>query len=151
MITVKRTNPEDKDFQRLVEMLDTYLDEIGREAHCICEPSGKTDAVQFVIVAYSANEPVGCGAIREYSSDTVEIRRMFVLENQRQKGVASMILDELEKWAKELGFNTCILETSDKLPEAVNLYRKKAYSGIGNYRPYECLGSSVCFSKDINQ
>ncbi|MDR1525586.1 MAG: hypothetical protein LBS79_10100, partial [Tannerella sp.] len=54
-------------------------------------------------------------------------------------------LDELECWAKELGFLRYILETGEKLPEAIRLYQKKGYSRIANYGQYECLGSSVCF------
>jgi N-acetylglutamate synthase-like GNAT family acetyltransferase len=114
-----------------------------------CEPFNRIDAIKHAVIAYYADEPVGCGAIREYSPDTVEIKRMFCKENQRKKGIASMILDELERWAKELGFTRCILETGEKLPEAINLYQKKGYSRIANYGQYECLGSSVCFEKNL--
>jgi GNAT superfamily N-acetyltransferase len=81
----------------------------------------------------------------------MEIKRMFVRENQRRKGIASMILDELECWTKELGFVRCILETGEKLPEAINLYQKKGYSRIANYGQYECLGSSVCLGKNLSR
>jgi GNAT superfamily N-acetyltransferase len=147
--SIKRTNPKDKDFQKLVLLLDNYLDESDKTTHRICEPFNRIDTIKHAVIAYSADEPVGCGAIREYSSDTIEIKRMFVRENQRRKGIASMILNELELWAKELGFTRCILETGEKLPEAINLYQKKGYSRIANYGQYECLGSSVCFEKII--
>jgi GNAT superfamily N-acetyltransferase len=149
MITFKRTYSEDKDFQKLVILLDNYLDESDKTAHSICEPFNKIDTIKYAIVAYSANEAVGCGAIREFSSDTMEIKRMFVMENQRGKGIASMILNELECWAKELGFIRCILETGEKLPDAINLYQKKGYSRMANYGQYACLGSSICFEKNI--
>ncbi|MDR1525920.1 MAG: GNAT family N-acetyltransferase, partial [Tannerella sp.] len=113
--------------------MDTYLEESDKTAHSICESFNKTDTVNHAVVVYSANEAVGCGAIRAYSSGTVEIKRMFVREDQRRKGIASMILDELEWWAKELGFLRCILETGEKLPEAIRLYQKKGYSRIANY------------------
>lgn len=149
MITIKRTNPEDKNFRKLVLLLDACLDKSDKTAHGICEPFNKIDTIKHAVVAYSGNEAVGCGAIREYSSDTMEIKRMFVREDQRKKGIASMILDELESWSKELGYFRCILETGEKLLEAVNLYQKKGYSRIANYGQYECLGSSVCFGKNI--
>jgi GNAT superfamily N-acetyltransferase len=149
MIIVKRTDSEDKDFQELVILLDNDLDELDKTAHTICEPFNKIDTIQYAIVVYSANEAIGCGAIRKYASDTMEIKRMFVRKDQRRKGIASMILDELECWAKELGFTRCILETGEKLPEAINLYQKKSYSRIANYGQYQCLGCSVCFEKYI--
>ncbi|MDR0749630.1 MAG: GNAT family N-acetyltransferase [Tannerellaceae bacterium] len=147
MLTIKQVNPESKDFQELVFLLDNCLDESDKAAHCICEPFNRTDTIKYAVVAYFAGEAVGCGAIRVYSPGTMEIKRMFVRENQRRKGVASMILDELEHWAKELNFTRCILETGEKLPEAIKLYQKKGYVRIPNYGPYECLGSSVCFEK----
>jgi GNAT superfamily N-acetyltransferase len=125
------------------------LDKTDKTAHCVCEPFNRIETIKYAIVVYSENEAVGCGAIRAYSSDAIEIKRMFVLENERRKGIASIILDELEKWAQELNFKKCILETGEKLPEAVNLYHKKGYSRIANYGQYECIGSSVCFEKDI--
>jgi GNAT superfamily N-acetyltransferase len=146
-MVLKRTDSEDKDFQKLVMLLDNYLDESDKTAHSTCEPFNKTDTIKYAVVAYSANEAVGCGAIRKYSSDTMEIKRMFVRKNERKKGIASMILDELECWTKELGFTRCILETGEKLPEAVSLYQKNGYLRIANYGPYKCLGSSICFEK----
>jgi GNAT superfamily N-acetyltransferase len=147
MITVERTDSDNKDFQKLVTLLDDYLDNSDKTAHSICEPFNKIDSIKYAVVVYSANEAVGCGAIREYSPGTMEVKRMFVRENQRKKGIASMILNELECWAKELGFTRCILETGKKLPDAINLYQKKGYSRIANYGQYECLDSSACFEK----
>jgi GNAT superfamily N-acetyltransferase len=149
MITVKRTNSEDGDFRRLVEMLDVYLDEPDKTAHSECKTFNRIDTIRYAVVAYSANEAVGCGAIREYSPGTVEIKRMFVSEKARRKGVASQILNELESWARELGFKKCILETGEKLPEAINLYQKNGYSAITAYGQYEGLNGSVCFEKNI--
>lgn len=39
---------------------------------------------------------------------------MYVAESQRGRGVASMILRELELWTVELRFETCILETGTR-------------------------------------
>jgi hypothetical protein len=55
--------------------LDIYLDEMDKEAHCACEPFNRIETIKHVVVAYSENEAVGCDAIREYSSDTMEIKR----------------------------------------------------------------------------
>jgi GNAT superfamily N-acetyltransferase len=60
-----------------------------------------------------------------------------------------MILDELERWAKEFDSTKCILETGKKLPEAIRLYEKKGYARISNYGQYDCLGGSICFAKNL--
>ena len=76
-----------------------------------------------VIVAYLDEIAVGCGAIKPYSDQTVEVKRMFVKLENRGKGMAGKILAELETWAKELNFVECILETGFKQPEAIALYK----------------------------
>ncbi len=149
MIIIKRTNSDNKDFQQLVQHLDAHLDERDTEAHFICEQYNKIDTIKFTIVAYNGNEPIGCGAIREYSSDTMEIKRMFISKNMRRNGIASLILEDLENWTKELGYKRCILETGKKLPEAIRFYEKNGYSGIPNYGQYECIGGSLCFEKAL--
>jgi hypothetical protein len=72
---------------------------------------------------------------------------MYVVPNERKKGIASAILKELETWSKELNFCSGILETGKKLPEAMKFYEKNNYSKISNYGQYEKVESSVCYKK----
>jgi putative acetyltransferase len=101
------------------------------------------------VVAYMDKQPVGCGAIKEYEESMMEIKRMFVPIENRGKGIASGILQELQQWAKELGYKKCILETGDQMVEAIGLYKKHAFIIIQNYGQYENITSSICFEKKI--
>jgi len=74
---------------------------------------------------------------------------MFVLPEQRGKGIAGAIVNELEQWAKASGFNYCILETSNKLTSAISLYQRCGYIVIPNYGQYQGVASSVCMKKSI--
>jgi len=106
--------------------------------------------IKYVVVAYDENEiPVGCGAIKAYAENVMEVKRMYVLPNQRGKGIASFILKELETWTKELGYKKCILETGYKQPEAIQLYKKNNFQIIENYGQYAGVESSVCFEKIV--
>ncbi|KUY30178.1 GNAT family N-acetyltransferase [Elizabethkingia ursingii] len=147
MITINRTDSENKDFQDLIYKLDTDLAERNGEKNDFFAQFNKTNLIQNVIVAYSDNIPVGCGAIKVYDNNTMEVKRMFVLKEQRGKKIAGIILNNLEQWAKELSYNKCILETGDKMPEAIGLYRKSGYKQIPNYGQYENVESSLCFEK----
>lgn len=149
MITCLRTNSDNPDFQKLVVTLDAYLRILDGEDHLFYAQLNKTDSIKHVIVVYQDGEPVGCGAIRHYSDATVEVKRMYVQENQRGKGIASTILNELETWAQELGYKKCILETGKRQVEAVNLYHKAGYTIIENYGKYKNMENSVCFEKII--
>ena len=74
---------------------------------------------------------------------------MFVVSDHRRKGIAAKILSELERWAAELSFGKCILETGKKQPEAIELYKKNGYKPIPNYGQYTGVLKSVCFEKKI--
>lgn len=147
MLTLQRTNSDNKDFQLLVVELDKDLAIRDGDEHAFFAQYNKIDAIKYVIVAYLDNNPVGCGAIKEYDFGVMEIKRMFVSPEFRGKRIASSVLKELEHWAKELGYEKCILETGIKQPEAIALYKKSNYAQIPNYGQYAGVASSVCFEK----
>jgi len=72
---------------------------------------------------------------------------MYTLPDSRGKGVASLILAELERWAAELSYGKCVLETGKRQPEAIGLYKKRGYQLIPNYGQYTGVENSVCFEK----
>ena len=101
-------------------------------------------------MVYEDDVPIGCGAFKEFEANTVEIKRMYVSEANRGKGIAVQILNELEKWAAELSYSRCILETGIKQPEAIALYQKCGYTRMENYGQYAGIDASFCFEKKIN-
>lgn len=147
MYKIKRTDSDNSDFQRLVTALDKDLAIRDGEDHAFFAQFNKIAAIKHVVVAYEAGDAVGCGAIKEYEKNVMEVKRMFVPLEKRGKGIASIVLGELESWAKELGYQKCILETGKKQPEAIRLYQKNNYTTIKNYGQYAGVESSVCFEK----
>ena len=142
-----RTNSENRDFVNLVRFLDKELQMRDGEEHTFYAQYNKLDKIKYAIVAYLNNVPVGCGAIKEYDRGTMEVKRMFVKDEYRSKGIATKILIELERWTKELGFSKCILETGLAQPEAIHLYKKNNYKVIPNYGQYAGVDNSVCMEK----
>ena len=149
MTTLNRTNSENKDFQDLVLELDKDLAIKNGEANDFFAQYNKIDLIQNVVIALNDNLPVGCGAMKEYDQSTMEIKRMYVPVEMRGKGVAVAVLKELEDWARELGYEKCILETGDKMPEAIGLYKKSGYKIIKNYGQYANIENSICFEKEL--
>ena len=74
---------------------------------------------------------------------------MYTKQKNRGKGIATFVLKELENWAKELGYEKCILETGIKQPEAIRLYEKNGYELIPNYGQYAEVEDSRCFEKKL--
>ena len=149
MSNIIRTNSDNPDFISLVKLLDAELAERDGADHPFYAQFNKIDKIKYVVVAYENDEPVSCGAIKEYSPDTMEVKRMYTLPESRGKGIATKVLIELEKWAKELGYEKCILETGKKQPEAIALYKKNGYETIPNYGQYANVENSVCFEKEM--
>jgi len=149
MLTFQRTNSENTVFLSLIKELDADLAVRDGKDREFYNQFNKLDSIKYVIVAFENENPVGCGAIKQYSVDTMEVKRMFVPINLRGKGIASMILNELEKWAIELGYSKCILETGKRQPEAISLYKKSGYEQIPNYGQYIGVENSVCFIKEL--
>ena len=149
MMITKRINPVDKDFQELVKELDLDLSIRDGEEHVFYTQFNKIDDIKHALVIYDVDIPVGCGALKEYSSDTMEVKRMYVRIYKRGKGIASCLLNELEIWSQELGYKRCILETGKKQPEAIKLYEKNHYTRIQNYGPYINVENSICFEKEL--
>jgi putative acetyltransferase len=149
MITIKRTTSSDNDFQKLVVKLDKDLAIRDGDEHAFYAQFNKTINIKNVVVAYLNKEAIGCGAFKEYDTNTVEIKRMYVEPTFRGKGIAQQVLAELELWAKENNYNVCILETGKKQPEAIALYTKAGYRIIANYGQYEGVENSVCMRKQV--
>lgn len=134
----------------MIKLLDLEFFSKNEEAFAVCSPHNGIEKIKHVVVAYEEDKPIGCGAIRKYADEIMEVKRMFVLDEYRGRGIASGILHELEAWAKELNYKKCILETGKIFFDAVGLYEKNKYSIIPNYEPYENIESSICFEKNLD-
>ncbi|MCR8560979.1 GNAT family N-acetyltransferase [Mucilaginibacter sp. BJC16-A38] len=148
-ITLKRTDSDDPHFLNLVIALDKDLDARYGEQQAFFNQFNKLTHIKNVVVAYAGGVPVGCAGFKEYEAGTVEIKRMFVDDNLRGKGIAGKILTELETWATELGYQTSILETANKQHEAIRLYQKCGYEITENYGDYIGVEISICMRKGI--
>ena len=149
MLTLIRTTSANQEFQQLVRQLDIELKILDGEAHEFYAQYNKLDQIKNVVLVIENNVAVGCGAIKKYDEECMEVKRMFVPLVQRSKGIASMILKELENWASELKYKKCILETGEKQREAIALYKKNGYCIIPNYGQYKNVKTSICFLKEL--
>tara|TARA_R110000850_G_scaffold109659_1_gene222742 strand:+ start:12052 stop:12504 length:453 start_codon:yes stop_codon:yes gene_type:complete len=149
MNTFVRTTSANKDFLHLVKYLDADLAIRDGDDHAFHAQYNKSDTIKHVLVAYHNKTAVGCGAFKHYDAQTAEIKRMYVSPECRGQGIATALLTQLEQWARELTYTHAILETGDKYPEAIALYKKNGYTRIPNYGQYIPIKSSRCFKKEL--
>jgi putative acetyltransferase len=147
MISLIRTDSNNKHFRNLISLLDNELN--------IRNGTGQKDYNKYniiyfldtVVVAFDNDQPVGCGCFKVYNESTVEIKRMFVKQEMRGKGISKLILEELERWVCKKNFSAAILETGINQTEAINLYKGFGYKIIENYGQYAGMPNSICMKK----
>jgi putative acetyltransferase len=144
-----RTDSNHQGFQTLVVLLDRELKERDGDDHAFFAQFNKIDHIHHVVVAMEDGNHVGCGAIKAWAEDAMEVKRMYVPLDRRGQGIAGKVLAELEQWAAELGYKACVLETGIKQPEAIRVYEKAGYSRIPNYGQYIGVKTSVCMRKEL--
>ena len=142
-----RTDSKHPDFVSLVKQLDAYLKITDGDEHSFYNQFNSIENLNHVVLAYSDKKPIGCGAFKIFNTDSVEIKRMFTVPNARGKGIATLLLRELEDWAIELNYKTTVLETGKRQIEAVNFYKKCNYMSIPKYGQYKEMENSLCFEK----
>ncbi|MNK90402.1 ribosomal-protein-L7/L12-serine acetyltransferase [compost metagenome] len=148
-LKLERTNSQNTDFSKLIVELDANLASRNGAMQEYFNQFNKVDTIKHVIIAYVNDIAVGCGAIKQFDDKSVEVKRMFVLEEFRGRGISRKILNELENWAKELGYASTVLETSNVQIEAVGLYSKSGYAITENYGQYAGIETSICFRKEL--
>jgi GNAT superfamily N-acetyltransferase len=152
MAILFRTNATNEDFKKLVAELDAELWIRYPAIQQNFAPHNKISESARVVIAYHDDQPVGCGCFRPMDEpDTIEVKRMYVAPGFRARGIAKLILNELEKWAIQEGFSKSKLETGFNQPEAVALYKRCQYELIPNYPPYTNMKESMCLAKALTQ
>ena len=150
MISIKRTNSDNLDFQKLVGALDVDLAVYYKEEKQFYGKLNNIEKIKHAVVVYNENnKPIGCGGIKAFSEAEAEVKRMFVLIEFRGKGVAKLVLKALEDWSVELGFKKCILETLKEKPYAIRFYEKNNYHTIPSFGDYVKAENSICFAKNL--
>lgn len=101
------------------------------------------------LIAFRAGQPVGCGAVRRIETDTGEVKRMYVVPQQRGHGAGRAILNAIEAEARALGLSRLVLETGVRQIEAQSLYQRAGFSRIDPFGEYVHSPLSICMAKTL--
>ena len=148
MIEIIRTNSQNLEFKKLVQLLNLDLAQRDGKTHPLSHFNTISD-LKYVILAFKKGKAIGCGATSKYDFNAMEIKRMYVSPEVRGQRIGEKILSELENWSRELGSTKCLLFTGSKQPEANKLYQRNGYSLIKKYGKLRDIPDSLCFAKDL--
>lgn len=146
---LSRADAKHEDFKLLVKKLDAELAIRDGDDHDFYNQFNGITDIKYTVLGYYGDIAVACGAIKTFDDQCMEVKRMYVAENYRSNGYGMQVLEELQIWAKELGYQKCILETGTQQPEAIRLYHKAKFDIIENYGQYAGVINSICFAKSL--
>lgn len=148
-IKIIHTDSRNKDFIKLIKLLDDDLNGQYGELQKQYDKHNKVDYINDVVIIYDDEVPVACGGFKEHDSESVEMKRVFVKKENRRQGLSKKVINELEKLVQAKGYKYAVLETGKKQIEAINLYKSSGYEMIENYGPYVGYKNSICMKKDL--
>ncbi|TYP85998.1 GNAT family N-acetyltransferase [Blastococcus xanthinilyticus] len=136
--------------QAMVEAVQQeYVTRYGGRDAAVVDPAEFRPPAGLFLVAEVDGVPAGCGAWRVYPPGGVEIKRVYVAPGFRRRGLAQVLMAELESSAARAGHGSVVLNTGQKQPEAVALYRELGYLPVAGYGVYACSPDAVFLGKDL--
>jgi GNAT superfamily N-acetyltransferase len=140
--------------QLIAAVQQEYVTRYGGPDESPVDPDEFTPPAGYFVVGYDGAEPVASGALRwsegwAMGDGAMEIKRMYVRPEWRGRGLARVVLADLEQRARDLGAKRIVLETGDKQPEAIRLYETSGYERIDGFGHYRCSPTSVSFGKTL--
>ena len=106
---------------------------------------GKT---RSFLVAEDGDEIVGyAGAFLPAAGGEGDIMTIAVDPAQRRKGIATHFISELEKWAKDRGATSMMLEVAVENESAISLYSKLGYEKLNIRKNYYGYGKDAQIMK----
>jgi GNAT superfamily N-acetyltransferase len=85
------------------------------------------------LVGWEDEVAVCCGGLKRLDKATCEIKRMFVIVPARGRGIAGLLLDALERAARDLGYTVARLDTGRHQPHAQRLYERAGYVSVEDF------------------
>jgi putative acetyltransferase len=138
---IRLLDPESPAARRLIAQSDAYMAALypAESNHLESVAALKSSHVLFV-GGWIGECLAGCGAVKRMSDDGSygEIKRLFVAEEFRGRGLSKAIMHHLEADLRERRILVARLETGISQPEAIGLYRALGYVErvpFGAYRP----------------
>lgn len=103
-----------------------------------------------LFLALENNEIIGCVGLRKFTSSICEMKRMYVREKYRGKGIGRKLAIAVIDAAKKIGYQEMRLDTVPWMTEAIALYLSIGFIEIKPYR-YNPIPGSRYFSLDLKR
>jgi putative acetyltransferase len=118
-----------------IDLIERYFDQRAFDEELACLPGKYARPHGRLLLAYVDGRPAGCVALRELGDGICEMKRMFVPDAFRGRGVGRALAERIIAEGKEAGYRVMRLDTSRRQSEAMRLYEKAGFRRIPPYYP----------------
>jgi putative acetyltransferase len=131
-----RLRPADnKDCEDVARLVYGVLEEYGLKPDPACTDADIKDIESsyfgrggtFFVLEAEDGSIVGAYGLYSIDEQTCELRKMYLHEAHRGKGLGKFLLEDALSKARQLGFEKMILETASVLKEAIALYKSYGF------------------------
>ncbi|MCX2953489.1 GNAT family N-acetyltransferase [Lentzea sp. NEAU-D7] len=135
----------------IADLQQVYVERYGDVDVTPVDPAQFAAPLGYFVIGYLDDVPVACGGwrVNDELEGAAEIKRMYVVDSARGKGLSRLVLANLEATAREAGLRRMVLETGLRQPEAIALYTSSGYERIDNFGVYRDHPESRCFGKPL--
>lgn len=147
---IKKVTNKNINCLTLCKKLDDYLNEFVAEqrapnASCL----RSLNRFPNVYILYIDSTVAGYLASSDINNGIIEIDQIYVSDDFRNHGIATKLLENLEQIAKSLGANMLILDTYERLPNAIKLYKKLGFQIVPQFEHLKDSPYSICMQKNL--
>ncbi|WP_374371884.1 GNAT family N-acetyltransferase [Dongia sp.] len=146
---IRLEGPTDPEVLALLTASDAYYAELyPAESNHLVDPATLAADASAFFVARLDGSVAGFGALL-LQDGYAEIKRMFVDPRARGQRLGKVLLETLERHARNLGIALLRLETGIKQPEAIGLYRSAGFREIEPFGKYGPDPLSIFMEKSL--
>ena len=138
-IQIEYLDPKAADVQALVAVSDAFYEGLYPVESTHLEALDELDKPDVLFIGCRIGDALvasGAAKLMDDDGDYAEIKRVFVLEDFRGRGLSARLMNFLETELHKRGVRLFRLETGVRQPEAQGLYRKLGYHKRGPYGAY---------------
>ena len=154
-ITIQAETPLQDDVRELVRQLNDHLIPLSPlefQFKMTVEQMAGPETTLFV-ARDEDGRAVGMGALRVYSAEMGEVKRMFTDPAVRGKRIGSALLAAIETLARQKGLRVLMLETGglEGMEEAHRLYQRSGFTQRGPFLDYPDSQWSTFYEKPLSE
>lgn len=136
-----------KDLESIKNILISDFDDFWN--YNILKDELKSENSKYIRAKFN-NEIVGFAGIK-ILFDEADIMNIVVKKDYRNKGIGSILLENLILLSKKLCLNSLSLEVNEENIPAINLYKKQGFKNIGIRKNYYNEKNGIIMKKNLKQ